>query len=272
MELPVPMVASPQSSSIVGATPRVCVVLPARMNSTRLPSKMLLRETGCSMLEHTHAAALQAKLPLAVVVATDHEDIAAEVRRFGGEVLMTSPDCQSGTDRVAEVARRLPGFDVFVNLQGDEPEIDPASIDRVIEVLAADDTTPMATVAAPLVDPETLVNPAVVKVVLDRTGRALYFSRSAIPFVRDAQAATTTGQQPLFLHHIGLYAYRREFLRTFAELPPSMLEQAEKLEQLRVLEAGIAIRVGVVPKASSGIDTPADYAAFVQRHCRRLAA
>lgn len=266
------MIASPHSPQSSSSAPRACVVLPARMNSTRLPNKMLLRETGRSMLEHTHSAAVRAKLPLAVVVATDHEEIAAEVRRFGGEVLMTSADCQSGTDRVAEVARRLPGFDIFVNLQGDEPEIDPASIDRVIEVLAADDTMPMATVAAPLVDPETLVNPAVVKVVLDRHGRALYFSRSPIPFVRDAQAASSPGTQPLFHHHIGLYSYRRDFLLSFAELTPSMLEQSEKLEQLRVLEAGLAIRVGVVPHASSGIDTPADYAAFVQRHCRALAA
>ena len=248
--------------------PRACVVIPARLDSTRLPGKMLLRETGRSMIEHTHAAALLAKRPLAVVVATDHEQIAEEVHRFGGTAVMTSVDCQSGTDRVAEVAQQMPEYDIFVNLQGDEPEMDPTSIDRVIEVLAEDASTPMASVAAPLTAMETLSDPAVVKVVLDRTGRALYFSRSAIPFVRDT---TDESEEPPFYHHLGLYAYRRDFLLRFAELPVSRLEQAEKLEQLRVLEAGEVIRIGVVPNASSGIDTPADYAAFVQRSLREAA-
>lgn len=248
--------------------PRACVVIPARMDSTRLPAKMLLRETGQSLIEHTHAAALRAKRPLAVIVATDHPMIAEEVRRFGGEAVMTDAGCASGADRVAEVARQLPAFDVFVNLQGDEPEMDPASIDRVIEVLAEDPSAPMASVAAPLTSPDSLHDPSVVKVVMDRTGRALYFSRSPIPFVRDARTAAAGPDAPLFHQHLGLYAYRRDFLLRFAELPPSRLEQAEKLEQLRVLEAGESIRMGVVPSASAGIDTPTDYAAFVRRHCR----
>lgn len=242
---------------------KACVVIPARLDSTRLPGKMLLRETGRSIIEHTHATALLAKRPLAVVVATDHEQIAEEVRRFGGKAVMTSVHCQSGTDRVAEVARQMPEYDVFVNLQGDEPEMDPTSIDRVIEVLAEDAATPMASIATPLSTMEMLSDPAVVKVVLDRTGRALYFSRSAIPFVRDVEEMT---EEPPFYHHLGLYAYRRDFLLHFSELPVSRLEQAEKLEQLRVLEAGETIRIGVVPNACSGIDTPADYAAFVQRY------
>ena len=265
------MDASTRSFVPDAGQPKACVVIPARLDSTRLPGKMLLRETGRSLIEHTHAAALLAKRPLAVVVATDHEQIAEEVRRFGGKAVMTSRDCQSGTDRVAEVARQMPEYDLFVNLQGDEPEMDPTSIDRVIEVLAEDAAVPMASVASPITDPEVLLDPAVVKVVLDRTGRALYFSRSPIPFVRDAQEADTENEAPPFYQHLGLYAYRREFLLRFAELPPSRLEQAEKLEQLRVLEAGETIRIGVVPHANSGIDTPADYAAFVQRSCRAAA-
>ena len=166
------------------------------------------------------------------------------------------------------MARQLPGFEIVVNLQGDEPEIDPDSIDRVIEVLSEDPEAPMASVAAPLTSPDTLYDPSVVKVVLDRRGRALYFSRSPIPFVRDARTSACSADEPLFHHHLGLYAYRRDFLLRFADLPHSRLEEAERLEQLRVLEAGETIRIGVVPAASSGVDTPTDYAAFVRRHCR----
>lgn len=253
--------------------PRACVVIPARMHSTRLPGKMLLRETGRSLLEHTHEAALRATRPLAVIVATDHETIADEVRRFGGEAMLTDPNHASGADRVAEVASRLPGFDIFVNVQGDEPELESESIDRVISLLADDPSTPMATLAAPITQTDRLRDPSNVKVVFDSSGKALYFSRSPIPFVRDAEAALATDEQPaLFHHHIGLYAYRRDFLMRLGQLPSSPMEQAEKLEQLRVLEAGETIRVGVVGRAAPGIDTASDYAAFVQRHCRCSAA
>ena len=190
------------------ATPRTCVVIPARLSSTRLPGKMLLRETGRTLIEHTHEVAQRAKLPAAVIVATDHESIADEVRRFGGVAVMTSPDCQSGADRVAEVASRCPQYDVFVNLQGDEPELDPIAIDQLILQLEADAAAPMATLAAPITDSQRLCDPSVVKVVFDSTGRALYFSRSPIPFVRDAASATATaeGQDPLFYQHIGTVA------------------------------------------------------------------
>lgn len=251
--------------------PRACVVIPARLNSTRLPGKMLLRETGRTLVEHTHAAAVRAKRPDAVVVATDHEEIADEVRRFGGVAVLTSPDHRSGGDRVAEVAGRMAGFEIFVNLQGDEPEIDPAAIDQVIEQLATDTDSQVATLAAPMHEPERLVDPANVKVVFDHTGRALYFSRSPIPFVRDSRHATDPTGPALFHQHIGLYAYRRDFLLGLAALPPSPLEQAENLEQLRFMQAGVSIRVGVIPQATSGIDTASDYAAFVRR-CSRSAA
>ncbi len=251
--------------------PKACVVIPARMHSTRLPGKMLLRETGRTLLEHTHEAASKAELPSAVIVATDHQAIADEVRRFGGTAVMTSPDHASGADRVAEVAARTPGFDLFVNVQGDEPEIEPSAIDAVIEQLAADQQATVATLATPLRDPDRLLDPSNVKVVFDNSGRALYFSRSPIPFVRDAGSATA-GEDPLFFHHVGLYAYRRDFLMRLSELPPSPLEQAEKLEQLRMLQAGETIRVGVIPTSAVGIDTAIDYAAFVQRNSRRAAA
>ncbi|MEO0529799.1 MAG: 3-deoxy-manno-octulosonate cytidylyltransferase [Planctomycetota bacterium] len=252
--------------------PRACVVIPARMSSTRLPGKMLLRETGRTLIEHTHEAAAKAKRPAAVIVATDHEAIAEEVRRFGGVAVMTSPDHASGADRVAEVAERTPGFDLFVNLQGDEPEIEPSAIDEVIEQLTADPQASVATLATPLRDRDRLQDPSNVKVVFDDSGRALYFSRSPIPFVRDAAEATRDDGPALFHHHVGIYAYRRDFLLRLSQLPPSALEQAEKLEQLRMLQAGETIRVGVIPTAAPGIDTACDYAAFVQRSCRRAAA
>jgi 3-deoxy-manno-octulosonate cytidylyltransferase (CMP-KDO synthetase) len=233
---------------------------------------MLLKETGRSLIEHTHAAACGARRAKRVIVATDDERIAEEVLSFGGEAVLTSPDCASGTDRVAEVARKLPQYELFVNVQGDEPELDPAAIDRAIELLEQNPTAAMSTLAAPIRDAERLRDPANVKVVFGACGRALYFSRSPIPFVRDEPEAALEAEPPLYHHHVGLYAYRREFLLRLASLPPSRLELAERLEQLRVLEAGETILVGVIPHAAAGIDTPADYARFVQRYSRRMAA
>ncbi len=256
--------------SPIAAPPRSFVVIPARFGSTRLPRKMLLRQTGKTLLQHTYEAAIAAKRPAGVLVATDHAEIACEVERFRGEFIMTSVDCASGTDRVAEVARKMPRADILVNVQGDEPEMSPDNIDRVIELLEQNPSIRMVTLAAPLPSPEMLNNPACVKVVFDHQGRALYFSRAAIPFLRDLpvenlQNPRPFNEPPVFYHHLGIYAYRREALLEFAALPPSSLENAEKLEQLRVLQAGQAILVGVVQHASSGIDTPADYAAFVAR-------
>lgn len=251
--------------------PRSYVVIPARYASTRLPRKMLLRETGKTLLQHTYEAASAARHPAGVLVATDHAEIAAEVERFRGEFVMTSPDCASGTDRVAEVARKMPRADILVNVQGDEPEMSPENIDRVIQLLENNPSVGMATLATPISSPDQLHNPACVKVVFDHHGRALYFSRSPIPFVRDAEterddtATTCFNNPPLFFQHLGIYAYRRRALLEVASLPPSTLEQAEKLEQLRTLQQGGTILVGVVHHSASGIDTPADYAAFVAR-------
>ena len=249
---------------------RSLVVIPARLGSTRLANKMLLSDTGRTLIEHTYAAACGARRPDGVMVATDSNRIASIIQQAGGQAMLTSEHCASGTDRVAEVAAQLPEVDVLVNLQGDEPEMAASAIDQVIELLDSDPTVNMATLATPLRDPEQLVNPACVKVVFDARGRALYFSRSQIPFVRDASELDLNADPPLFYQHLGIYAYRREFLLELAQWSPTPIEQAEKLEQLRVLERGHAIAVGVTNHSSSGIDTVDDYAAFVAR-CRRAA-
>jgi 3-deoxy-manno-octulosonate cytidylyltransferase (CMP-KDO synthetase) len=245
--------------------PQCVVVIPARFGSTRLPQKLLLRDTGRPLLQYTYEAACAAERPDAVVVATDHPEIARVVERFGGTVVLTSPDCPSGTDRVAEATRQIPEAEIIVNVQGDEPEISPAAIDRVIELLEDNPSAGMTSLATPIRDPEQLANPACVKVVCDDAGRALYFSRSPIPFVRDPDPARPFNQPPMFYQHLGIYAYRRAELLRFAALKPSSLEQAEKLEQLRLLQTGGVIVLDVVQHASSGIDTAADYAAFVER-------
>jgi 3-deoxy-manno-octulosonate cytidylyltransferase (CMP-KDO synthetase) len=241
------------------------VVIPARLASTRLPRKMLLAETGKPLVVHTYERALLAARPMSVTVAADAEEIAEAVRTFGGRAVLTSPQAASGTDRVAEVARQMPEADVLVNVQGDEPEISPAAIDLAIELLERNPAAVMSTLAAPLRERHKLDNPACVKVVLDDAGRALYFSRSAIPHVRDWDDRLLADEQPHFFQHIGLYAYRRDFLLQLAGLPRCDLEKLENLEQLRVLAAGYSIQVGIVERASAGIDTPEDYRAFVSR-------
>jgi 3-deoxy-manno-octulosonate cytidylyltransferase (CMP-KDO synthetase) len=241
------------------------VVIPARLASTRLPRKLLLNETGKTLLEHTHEAASRAAKPSGLIVAADHEEIAAAVRAFGGNVLLTSPDCASGTDRVAEAARNLPDADILVNVQGDEPELSGTAIDRAIELLEANPEVHMSTLATPIRNRAVLDDPSCVKVVFDENGRALYFSRSAIPHARTWRDDLLTAEPPHFYLHVGLYAYRREFLLRLAQLPRTPLEKLESLEQLRVLENGYSIVVGVVDEPTIGIDTPEDYRAFVSR-------
>jgi 3-deoxy-manno-octulosonate cytidylyltransferase (CMP-KDO synthetase) len=226
---------------------------------------MLLRETGKTLLQHTYEAAIEARKPRDVIIAVDHPELADEVKRFGGRAILTSTSCASGTDRVAEAARSLPNAQIIVNLQGDEPEMDPRAIDRTIELLEENPAAQMSTAATPLDSPEQLANPACVKVVFDDAGRALYFSRSPIPFVREPSDEDFTRTPPLYYLHLGLYAYRPEFLHRLAATPPSQLELAERLEQLRVLQMGQSILVGIVDHASQGIDTPADYEQFVTR-------
>jgi 3-deoxy-manno-octulosonate cytidylyltransferase (CMP-KDO synthetase) len=241
------------------------IIIPARLASTRLPRKLLLRETGKTLIQHTYEAASRAKRPAGVCVATDHQEIYDEVLRFGGRAEMTDPQAPSGTDRVAEVARRMPEIEIVVNVQGDEPELAGESIDLVIRLLEEQPAAVMATLATPIRRREQLNDPACVKVVFDRSGRAMYFSRSPIPHAREWDDRLLAADPPTFYQHVGLYAYRRDFLLRLAQMPQSPLEKIEKLEQLRVLEAGHAIIVGVVDEPTFGIDTPEDYRAFVAK-------
>ena len=241
---------------------KTAIIIPARYASSRLPGKPLLRQTGKYLVQHVYERACQARQANRVVVATDDSRIAAAVQSFSGEVVMTRRDHLSGTDRVAEAARHLDA-EIIINLQGDEPLIDPASLDLLPGLLARDRHADMATLAVPIAAAAQWHNPNCVKVVCNAAGRALYFSRSPIPFVRDGQPLFT-GQPACFLQHLGLYAYRRDFLLKLAQLPPSPLEQVEKLEQLRVLAHGHQIMVGVVQHTSIGVDTYADYQNFVR--------
>ena len=243
------------------------VVIPARLASTRLPRKLLLRETGKPLIQHTYEAAQRASRPAGVCVATDHLEVFDEVRSFGGRAEMTSSDAASGTDRVAEVAAKLTDVDIVVNLQGDEPELSGESIDLAVRLLEQDPLAVMSTLATPIRSRRQLEDPACVKVVFDASGRALYFSRSPIPHARNWDDRLLAAEPACFYQHIGLYAYRREFLLQLSQIPRAEIERLEKLEQLRVLNAGYSILVGVVDEPSSGIDTAEDYRRFVER-CR----
>lgn len=240
---------------------RCVIVIPARFASTRLPGKPLLRATGKYLIEHVYDQAQKARCAQRVIIATDDSRIEAAVKSFGGEVAMTSSDHCSGTDRIAEVMRSIEA-DVVINVQGDEPMVEPEAIDLLPELMARDPQSHMATLAVPFRDREAYRNPACVKVVCDRNGRAMYFSRSPIPMVRDGEPDFTQ-EPPLFLHHLGLYAYRRDALLALSSLPAHPLEEAEKLEQLRALAQGWIIQVGVVAHAGRGVDTPEDYERFL---------
>ena len=230
---------------------RIVCVIPARYSSTRLPGKPLALIAGKPMIQHVWERARKAGRPDEVLVATDHEQVYNTVKAFGGQVVMTSPRHPTGTDRLAEVAARLDDVDVIINVQGDEPLIAPEIIDQLAGVFYDAPDLMMATLATPLAEEEYNV-PSAVKVVTDLAGNALYFSRSLIPFPRAASPGLT------FYKHIGIYAYRREFLLRFAVLPPTPLEKAESLEQLRALEHGYRIKVLKTDFQSIGVDTPED--------------
>lgn len=247
------------------------IVIPARLASTRLPEKLLLAETGYSVLEHTYRACQKAKSPSGITVAVDHERIKACVEGFGGRAQMTDIHAQSGTDRVAEVARSRPDVDIFINVQGDEPEIAGDSIDLVMKLLVANPDADVATLATPIRSRENLEDPACVKVVCGHDGAALYFSRSVVPHPRNWDDQLLHTNPANFHQHLGIYAYRREFLMKLGTLAPSNLEQIEKLEQLRFLQAGCRIIVGVVPQSPRGIDTRDDYEAFKRRCMEKTA-
>jgi 3-deoxy-manno-octulosonate cytidylyltransferase (CMP-KDO synthetase) len=243
---------------------KTAIVIPARYNSQRLPGKPLLRETGKYLIQHVCERARESRRAGAVIVATDDSRIVAAVESFGGQAVLTRRDHASGTDRVAEVAQDLDA-DVIVNLQGDEPLIDPSALDLLPDLLRRDPGADMATLAVPITSAEQWHDPNCVKVVCDAAGRALYFSRSPIPYVRDGQP-DFAARPACFLQHLGLYAYRRAFLLQLARLPQHPLEELEKLEQLRVLALGQRILVGVVPHAARGVDTFDDYQHFVRTY------
>lgn len=245
---------------------KVMIVIPARLASSRLSQKLLLRAGGKSVLEHTYEAAKRATITDRVMVAADDPRLVAEVTSFGGEARLTSVDCQSGTDRIAEIALQQEDVEIFVNVQGDEPEVDASAIDAVASLLASRPDADIATAACPIDSMEKLADPACVKVVMGSDDRAIYFSRAAVPHARDGLSDPLLFEQPpVYWQHIGLYAYRRDFLMWFATQPQGRLEMIEKLEQLRAVEAGKTIVVSPAGPSPRGIDTLEDYRAFQNR-------
>lgn len=265
---------------------KVIVCIPARYGSTRFPGKVLAKDTGKFLIEHTWRQACLAKLPCRVIIAADDRRVLEAAQSFGAECLMTRSDHKSGTDRIAEAVQKI-DCDIVINLQADEPEIDPANIDRLAQLLIATKNSPqdarrkascglrqklktqnyqMATLATDFKTPEEIADPDIVKVIVGSRAQAIYFSRSPIPYHRQKR-----GIGPLnnYLRHIGIYAYRKKFLLQLTALPQTMLERAEKLEQLRAIENGFAIMVAKVKHACSAIDTPQQYAQFVKRYKAR---
>jgi 3-deoxy-manno-octulosonate cytidylyltransferase (CMP-KDO synthetase) len=250
---------------------QVVAIIPARFGSTRFPGKPLAKQTGKFLIQHVVEQVRAARRVDRCIVATDDQRIVEAVRSFGGEATMTRADHACGTDRIAEVVRGLDGTpdDIILNVQGDEPEIEPAQLDRLVERLAGDGACQVATLACPFPPGADPRDPNCVKVVCSRQGLALYFSRALIPWLREPAA---TPDDHDWLLHLGVYAYRRAFLLDFSSWEASPLEQIEQLEQLRVLENGHEMAVTVVAHARAGIDTPADYELFVARHQARVRA
>jgi 3-deoxy-manno-octulosonate cytidylyltransferase (CMP-KDO synthetase) len=240
----------------------VYVCIPARYGSTRFPGKVLAKDTGKFLIQHTWEHACAASLPEKVIIAADDKKIVAAAKSFGAECIMTSPDCASGTDRIAEAVNNI-DVDIVVNLQADEPEIDPANIDKVAKLLIDNPNCPMATLAAEFQNAAQISDPNIVKVITDCNNGAIYFSRSVIPYDREKSGIGNTKN---YLRHLGIYAYRKDFLLKITKLPQAPLEKIEKLEQLRALENGFAILVGKVKHTCDGIDTPQQYAEFVKRY------
>jgi 3-deoxy-manno-octulosonate cytidylyltransferase (CMP-KDO synthetase) len=241
--------------------PPILGVIPARLGSARLPRKPLHPLAGRPLIAWVWQRALESRLFAALVVATDSEEVAAAVRGFGGEVELTAAEHASGTDRVAEIAALPPyrGFACILNLQGDEPFVRASDLAAAAR-LVTEAGWEVGTVAAPIRSVAELADPAVVKVVRDERGGALYFSRAPIPFTRDGPPALDGAGGGPFLRHLGIYAYRRDALLRWVGLPPGTLERVEMLEQLRPLAAGIRIGVALVASGEAGVDTPADAA------------
>lgn len=229
---------------------KIACIIPSRYASTRLPGKPLRMIAGETLVHRVYERAALAKLPDIVIVATDNEKIESEVKSFGGRVMMTSPDHPTGTDRLAEVAASLTDYDIVVNVQGDEPFVNPDVIDSLAKMLAERDDLDMTTAAAPLKEDE-YDDPSAVKVIVNQKGEALYFSRSLIPYPRNEFSVPP-------LKHVGIYAYRRDFLLAYAGMKQTPLEKTESLEQLRALEMGYKIGVIRIDSEDIGIDTEED--------------
>ncbi len=248
---------------------KVLACIPARYGSTRFAGKVLAKDTGKFLIQHTYEQACLAKLPDKVIIAADDERIAAAAKSFGAECILTSPEHKSGTDRIAEAVKKLSAEccplnadDIIVNLQVDEPEIDPENIDYLAKLLLDNHQCRMATLVAEFENTEQVKDPNIVKVVVDKDNYAIYFSRSVIPYDRKAG---NSGEIKNYLRHLGIYAYRKDFLLEITSMPQSRLEKIEKLEQLRVLDNGYSILTGRVKHTHDGIDTPDQYADFVKR-------
>jgi len=233
---------------------KIVAIIPSRFGSTRFQGKPLASIAGKSMIQHVYETTAQADIVDRVAVATDDERIVEAVKQFGGEAVMTSETLRSGSDRVAEAAERmgLQMDDIVVNVQGDQPLMDPRCLEDVVAPLAADTALGITTLAFRIIDPQEYDNPKDVKVVMDHRGDALYFSRAPVPFARD------DGEIFDSYKHLGVYAYRRWFLEIFRDLPTGRLESIEKLEQLRALEFGRRINVVVTPYDSPEVDLPSD--------------
>jgi len=260
------------------------ITIPARLASQRLPNKMLLAETGCTLIEHTWRNALEVSKAIDVFVITDSDAIRQEVQRFGGKAIMTSPDATSGTARIVEALPCLPDADIVINLQGDEPELVPSAIEAALASLEEYPEAHVATLVTPILDKAALHDPSIVKAVLTpwagessrqesgshpQAWRAITFSRAAVPAAREWNDSLLAKVPPLFWQHVGVYAYRRSVLDNWNCLPESTLAELESLEQLRLIEAGISMIAVAIDQAASGIDTAADYSAFVERFCNR---
>ncbi len=252
---------------------KAMAVIPARFASTRFPGKPLASDTGKYLIQHVYERAQAAQRIERVIIATDDERIVRAVQSFGGEAALTRSDHDTGTERVAEVAAGLDA-DLILNVQGDEPEINPGHLDALIEQMERDPEASVATLACPfaVLDEADPRDPNAVKVVLDVRSRAIYFSRGLIPYPQVYETTGALHQPAPFLLHVGVYGYRRAFLAELARLAPTPLERTERLEQLRWIEHGHAIAVRVVDSAAVGVDTPEDYAAFVERWRRAKAA
>ena len=234
---------------------KIAGIIPARWNSTRFPGKPLALIAGKPLVQHVWEQCQKTSELDRIVIATDDGRIVDAARNFGAEVVLTRADHPTGTDRLAEVAEQMPEVGALINIQGDEPLIDPLLVDRLAETLRSNSDLKMVTAASVIREVDALDNPNVVKVVLGANGDALYFSRSRIPFARDPTAT------PVTFRHQGIYGYQREFLLQFVRWPQSTLEKIEQLEQLRALENGACIHVLITEHEAQGVDTPEDVAA-----------